>query len=52
MSDFVLQASGVGKTYQMGGQPLTVLSGVDLALACGEFVQMEEDGSGMAAGDP
>ena len=47
MSDFVLQAKGVGKTYQMGGQPLTVLSGVDLTLERGEFVALQgASGSG------
>jgi ABC-type lipoprotein export system ATPase subunit len=47
VSDFVLQAKGVGKTYQMGGQPLTVLSGVDLELQRGEFVALQgASGSG------
>ena len=47
MSDFVLQAKGVGKTYQMGGQPLTVLSGVDLTLERGEFMALQgASGSG------
>ena len=47
MSDAVLKASDVGKTYQMGGQPLTVLSGVDLELRRGEFVALQgASGSG------
>ena len=47
MSEAVLNASGVGKTYQMAGQPLTVLTDVDLALERGEFVALQgASGSG------
>ena len=47
MSEAVLNASGVGKTYQMAGQPLTVLTDVDLALELGEFVALQgASGSG------
>ena len=46
-SDAVLKAVGVGKTYQMGGQLLTVLSGVNLELQRGEFVALQgASGSG------
>ncbi len=47
MNEAVLNASGVGKTYQMAGQPLTVLTDVDLALELGEFVALQgASGSG------
>ena len=47
MSEAVLNASGVSKTYQMAGQPLTVLTDVDLALERGEFVALQgASGSG------
>jgi len=47
VSETILQASAVGKTYRMGGQPLQVLSGVDLELCRGEFVALQgASGSG------
>ena len=47
MSDPILKASVVGKTYRMGGQPLTVLNGVNLELRRGEFVALQgASGSG------
>ena len=47
MSEAVLKASGVSKTYQMAGQPLTVLTDVDLELERGEFVALQgASGSG------
>ena len=47
MSESLLNASGVSKTYQMAGQPLTVLTDVDLALERGEFVALQgASGSG------
>jgi ABC-type lipoprotein export system ATPase subunit len=41
VNDAVLKASGVGKTYHLGGKPLTVLSDVDLTLRRGEFVALQ-----------
>jgi len=47
VSDPILKASVVGKTYRMGGQPLTVLNGVNLELRRGEFVALQgASGSG------
>ena len=47
MNDAVLKASGVGKTYHLGGKALTVLSDVDLTLRRGEFVALQgASGSG------
>ena len=38
MSDVILRASDVGKSYQMGKSPLHVLRGVSLTVRTGEFV--------------
>ena len=47
MSDAVLQASGLRKTYPSGDKTLGVLAGVDLAVAAGESVSIRgESGSG------
>jgi predicted ABC-type transport system involved in lysophospholipase L1 biosynthesis ATPase subunit len=47
MSDPVLQARGLTKTYPSGDQTLGVLAGVDLAVAAGESVSIRgESGSG------
>ncbi len=36
----ILRAEGVVKTYRLGGEPVSVLRGVDLALAAGEMVAL------------
>jgi len=47
MSDAVLKANGLSKTYPSGDQTLGVLSGVDLAVVAGESVSIRgESGSG------
>lgn len=47
MSDAVLKANGLSKTYPSGDQTLGVLSGVDLAVGAGESVSIRgESGSG------
>jgi predicted ABC-type transport system involved in lysophospholipase L1 biosynthesis ATPase subunit len=47
VSDAVLQARGLTKTYPSGDQTLGVLAGVDLAVAAGESVSIRgESGSG------
>jgi predicted ABC-type transport system involved in lysophospholipase L1 biosynthesis ATPase subunit len=47
VSDAVLKASGLSKTYPSGDQTLGVLSGVDLAVVAGESLSIRgESGSG------
>ncbi|HEY8966500.1 MAG TPA: ABC transporter ATP-binding protein [Candidatus Methylacidiphilales bacterium] len=47
MSEPLLKASGLGKTYRMGGRPVPILHGVDLAVGAGEFLTVRgASGSG------
>lgn len=47
MSDVILQASGLHKTYHLGNAKVQVLKGVSLTVQCGEFVTvMGASGSG------
>jgi ABC-type lipoprotein export system ATPase subunit len=47
MSSPLLELHEVSRTYTTGGQPLTVLTGVSLAIESGEFVAiMGASGSG------
>ena len=47
MSEVVLAARGIRKSYQSGGLRIEVLRGVDIALGAGESVSIRgESGSG------
>jgi ABC-type lipoprotein export system ATPase subunit len=47
MSDFLLDARGLGKTYVLGGKPLSVLHGASLSLAPGSYATIRgASGSG------